>query len=163
MSRYTGPTAARQVDVTRGARSENPGRSSPCTELAVRLRAASIERSLDNRFASAASVSRRSHRDKKAVAARRPQPHCGSSRRAAQARGVKGSRSILTDMDKTPARTVSAEAVETLVWLLDTNGVDRRRYRIVNRLRSVRDSDEFATLPADLRGRVREIVAESER
>ena len=69
----------------------------------------------------------------------------------------------MTDTDRAPERRTSAEAVETLVWLLDTNGVDRRRYRIVNRLRSVRDSDEFATLPEDLRERVRQIVAESER
>jgi len=47
--------------------------------------------------------------------------------------------------------------------LAESKGVDRRRYRIVNRLRSVRDSDEFATLPEDLRERVREIVTESER
>ena len=69
----------------------------------------------------------------------------------------------MTDTDRAPERRTSAEAVETLVWLLATNGVDRRRYRIVNRLRSVRDSDEFATLPEDLRERVRQIVAESER
>jgi hypothetical protein len=65
--------------------------------------------------------------------------------------------------DDTQAREISPDAVETLVWLLDTNGVDRRRYRIVNRLRSVRDGDGFASLPEDLRARVREIVAESER
>ena len=69
----------------------------------------------------------------------------------------------MTDTDRAPKRRTSAEAVETLVWLLDTNGVDRRRYRIVNRLRSVRDSDEFATLPEDLRERVCQIVANSER
>jgi hypothetical protein len=69
----------------------------------------------------------------------------------------------VTDTDRAPERRTSAEAVETLVWLLGTDGVDRRRYRIVNRLRSVRDSDEFATLPEDLRERVRQIVAESER
>lgn len=69
----------------------------------------------------------------------------------------------MTGRDESAARENPAEAVETLVWLLESNGVDRRRYRIVNRLRSVRDSDEFATLPEDLRARVREIVAESER
>lgn len=57
----------------------------------------------------------------------------------------------------------SPEAVKTLVWLAESSGVDRRRYRVVNRLRSVRDSDEFATLPEDLRERVREIVAEADR
>ena len=59
-------------------------------------------------------------------------------------------------------RKMSTEAVETLVWLLDMDGLDRRRYRMVNRLRSVRDSDEFTALPEDLRERVRQIVAESE-
>lgn len=66
----------------------------------------------------------------------------------------------MNDRDRT-SKPVSAEAVETLVWLAESKGVDRRRYRIVNRLRSVRDSDEFATLPEDLRKRVREIVADS--
>jgi hypothetical protein len=70
---------------------------------------------------------------------------------------------LVTNTNRAPEQKTSADAVETLVWLLDTNGVDRRRYRIVNRLRSVRDSDEFATLPEDLRERVRQIVAESER
>jgi hypothetical protein len=56
----------------------------------------------------------------------------------------------------------SAEAVETLVWLLNADGLDRRRYRAVSRLRSVRDSDEFASLPEDLRERVREILAAAE-
>ena len=69
----------------------------------------------------------------------------------------------MTGTDNDKGRGISPEAVETLVWLLDTNGVDRRRYRIVNRLRSVRDKEEFATLPAELRERVRQIVAESER
>jgi hypothetical protein len=68
----------------------------------------------------------------------------------------------VTDRDRAPDRTLSAHAIETLVWLLD-RGVDHRRYRMVSRLRSVRDSDEFATLPEDLRRRVSQIVAESER
>jgi hypothetical protein len=60
-------------------------------------------------------------------------------------------------------RPISAAAVGTLVAFLDTSGFDRRRYRILNRLRAIQDSDEFATLPDDLRARVREIVADSER
>ena len=62
---------------------------------------------------------------------------------------------------RTPEQEISAEAVETLVWLAESKSVDRRRYSIVNRLRAVRDSDHFATLPEDLRARVREIVAEA--
>lgn len=68
----------------------------------------------------------------------------------------------MSNTDRASQRRISAEAVETLVWLLETPGVDRRRYRMVNRLRTVRDSEEFPTLPEDLRERVRQIVAESE-
>jgi hypothetical protein len=51
-----------------------------------------------------------------------------------------------------------------LVWLLDAAGaVDRRRFSIVYRLRSLRDSEEFADLPESLRQRVREIVDETQR
>jgi hypothetical protein len=60
-------------------------------------------------------------------------------------------------------RAISAEAAGTLVWLLDTEGVDRRRYAILSRLRSLRDSDEFAALPESLRRRVREIIDQAER
>ena len=60
-----------------------------------------------------------------------------------------------------PDRPVSAEAVGTLVAFLDTPGLDRRRYRILNRLRALSDSDEFASLPEDLRARVREIVTDA--
>ena len=58
-------------------------------------------------------------------------------------------------------RPTSVEAVGTLVAFLDTSGFDRRRDRIVNRLRALRDSDEFANLPEDLRDRVRQIVADT--
>lgn len=57
----------------------------------------------------------------------------------------------------------SAEAVGTLVWLLDANHVDRRRHSILRRLRAVRDSDQFETLPNALRERVREILADEAR
>jgi hypothetical protein len=59
--------------------------------------------------------------------------------------------------------SISAEAAGTLVWLLENQGVDRRRYAIVNRLRRLRDSEDFATLPEFLRQRVREIIDESDR
>ena len=64
--------------------------------------------------------------------------------------------------DDPPERNLSAESIETLVWLAKSGGVDRRRYGIVNRLRAIRDSDEFAKLPEDLRKRVREAVADAE-
>jgi hypothetical protein len=60
-------------------------------------------------------------------------------------------------------RTTSAETAGTLVWLLDKQPVDRRRYAIVNRLRRLRDSDEFAALPEALRERVRELIDETDR
>lgn len=46
---------------------------------------------------------------------------------------------------------VSPEAVGTLIWLLDSDSVDRRRFSILNRLMTVRDSDEFQSLPDALR------------
>ena len=63
---------------------------------------------------------------------------------------------------RTPKTEISIEAVETLLWLAASEGVDRGRYRIVNRLRAVRDSERFEALPEALRERVREIVAGSE-
>jgi hypothetical protein len=60
-------------------------------------------------------------------------------------------------------RPISTEAVGTLVWLLDTNNLDRRRYSVVNRLRAIRESDQFETLPEALRQRIREVLADSER
>jgi hypothetical protein len=69
----------------------------------------------------------------------------------------------VSETDRTPEQAIAVETVWTLVWLLETPAVDRRRYRMVNRLRRmVRDREEFATLPEDLRERVRQIVAESE-
>jgi hypothetical protein len=60
-------------------------------------------------------------------------------------------------------RAISAEAVGTLVAFLETTGLDRRRYSVATRLRGIRDSDQFATLPEDLRERVREVLADGER
>jgi len=57
----------------------------------------------------------------------------------------------------------AAEGAATLVWFLEMGAVDSRRYTIVNRLRRLRDGDEFATLPEDLRARIREIIADAER
>jgi hypothetical protein len=57
----------------------------------------------------------------------------------------------------------SAEKAGTLVWLLDNQPIDRRRYAMVNRLRRLRDSDEFAALPETLRERVRELIDETDR
>jgi hypothetical protein len=64
------------------------------------------------------------------------------------------------DKDIKPDSPLSPEAVETLVWLAGSDRVNRRGYTIMSRLRRVRDSDDFATLPEDLRERVREALAE---
>jgi hypothetical protein len=61
-----------------------------------------------------------------------------------------------------PERPVSTEAVGTLIWLLDSESVDRRRYTILSRLKALRDSDQFQSLPDALRQKVREIIAESD-
>jgi hypothetical protein len=61
------------------------------------------------------------------------------------------------------ANPISAGAVGTLVAFYDTHAFKQRRYAIVQRLRALRDSDAFATLPEDLQERVREIVAQAER
>lgn len=64
---------------------------------------------------------------------------------------------------KTSGQPTAAEGASTLVWFLESGAVDRRQYTIVNRLRRLRDSDEFVTLPDDLRAKIREIIADAER
>jgi hypothetical protein len=62
-----------------------------------------------------------------------------------------------------PEKPLSTEAIGTLVWLLDSSGIDRSRYRVLNRLRAVRDSDQFESLPDALREKVRQIIADADR
>jgi hypothetical protein len=50
-----------------------------------------------------------------------------------------------------------------LIALLDKGAFDHRRDTIVNRLRRLHDSDDFASLPEDLRERIREIIADTAR
>jgi hypothetical protein len=54
-------------------------------------------------------------------------------------------------------------AVGALVASFDTGAFVSRRHVVIGRLRQIRDSDQFDSLPDDLQQRVREIVAESER
>lgn len=56
---------------------------------------------------------------------------------------------------------VSAEAVGALVAFLETEGIDRRRFRAVNRLVALSKSEQFQALPEDLRQRIRDVVAET--
>lgn len=65
------------------------------------------------------------------------------------------------EQPENPERPTSAETAAMLVWFLESGGVDRRSYTILNRLRRLHDSEQFATLPQDLRERIREILAES--
>jgi hypothetical protein len=60
-------------------------------------------------------------------------------------------------------RPFLAEGVGMLLSLLDAGDLDHRRYVIVNRLRRLHDSEDFASLPEDLRERIREIIADSPR
>ncbi len=59
-------------------------------------------------------------------------------------------------------RALSTEKVGTLIWLLDEGNLDRRRNSALNRLRAVRDSDQFETLPEALRQKVRQIIADAD-
>jgi hypothetical protein len=63
----------------------------------------------------------------------------------------------------TAEQPLSTEAIGTLVWLLDSSSVDRRRFNVLNRLRAVRDSEQFESLPDALREKVRQIIADADR
>jgi hypothetical protein len=57
---------------------------------------------------------------------------------------------------------VSVEGVGMLVAFLDTHRVERRRPHALRRLAELQASEEFGSLPDDLRLRIHELVAESE-
>jgi hypothetical protein len=65
------------------------------------------------------------------------------------------------EQGETPDRLFFAEGVGLLIALLDAGTLGRPR--VVNRLRQLQQTDDFASLPEDLRERIREIVAEEER
>ena len=67
------------------------------------------------------------------------------------------------EQGETPGRPFVAEGVGMLIALLDTGALDRRRYTVVNRLRQLQHTDDFASLPEDLRERIREITADAEQ
>jgi hypothetical protein len=50
-----------------------------------------------------------------------------------------------------------------LVAFVQMNGLEQRRRAVLRRLERIRDSEGFASLPDDLRERVREIVEQGER
>ena len=65
------------------------------------------------------------------------------------------------EQEETPDRLFFAEGVGMLIALLDAGTLSRPR--VVNRLRKLQQTDDFASLPDDLRERIREMVAEEER
>ena len=50
-----------------------------------------------------------------------------------------------------------------LIALLDSGALEHRRSLIVNRLRQLHDSEDFASLPEDLRERIQQIIDDSAR
>ena len=65
------------------------------------------------------------------------------------------------EQGETPDRLFFAEGVGMLIPLLDEGTLSRPR--VMNRLRQLQQTDDFASLPEDLRQRIREIIAEEER
>ena len=65
------------------------------------------------------------------------------------------------EQGETPDRLFFAEGVGMLIALLDAGTLGRPR--VVNRLRHLQRTDDFASLPEDLRERIREIIADEER
>jgi hypothetical protein len=65
------------------------------------------------------------------------------------------------EQGETPDRLFFAEGVGMLIALLDEGTLSRPR--VVNRLRQLQQTDDFASLPEDLRERIRAIVAAEER
>ena len=63
--------------------------------------------------------------------------------------------------EETPDRLMFAEGVGMLIALLDAGTLSRPR--VVNRLSQLQHTDDFASLPEDLREKIREIIAEAER
>jgi hypothetical protein len=64
------------------------------------------------------------------------------------------------EQGETPDRLMFAEGVGMLIALLDAGTLGRPR--VVNRLRQLQRTDDFASLPEDLRERIREITADTE-
>ncbi len=57
---------------------------------------------------------------------------------------------------------VSPEAAGSLIAFLETGALRSRRHLVLSRLRSLRDSEEFPSLPEDLQQKIRDVVAENE-
>jgi len=55
-------------------------------------------------------------------------------------------------------RHVSAEAAGSLIAFLETGAIRSRRHVVMSRLRSLRDSEEFPSLPDDLQQKIRDVV-----
>jgi hypothetical protein len=57
---------------------------------------------------------------------------------------------------------VSPEAAGALIRFLESGALQSRRHTVLWRLRNLRDSEDFPSLPEDLQQKIREVVAESE-
>jgi len=55
-------------------------------------------------------------------------------------------------------RHVSAEAAGSLIAFLENGAIRSRRHVVMSRLRSLRDSEEFPSLPDDLQQKIRDVV-----
>jgi hypothetical protein len=53
---------------------------------------------------------------------------------------------------------VSAEAAGSLIAFLETGALRSRRHVAVSRLRSLRESEEFPSLPDDLQQKIRNVI-----
>ena len=53
---------------------------------------------------------------------------------------------------------VSAEAAGSLIAFLETGALRSRRHVVMSRLRSLRDSEEFPSLPDDLQQKIRDVI-----
>lgn len=65
------------------------------------------------------------------------------------------------EQGEAPDRMFFAEGVGMVIALLDAGTLDRQR--VANRLRRLQDTDDFTSLPEDLRTRIQEIIADAER
>jgi hypothetical protein len=66
-------------------------------------------------------------------------------------------------MTNSPVTNASPAVAGALVACWETGAFASRRHVVLGRLRQLRDSESFESLPGDLKARIREIVADSEQ
>jgi hypothetical protein len=65
------------------------------------------------------------------------------------------------EQGEAPDRLFFAEGVGMLIALLDAGALGRPR--VLNRLRQLQHTEDFESLPEDLRERIRQIITDAER